>query len=527
MSEHKGPSESRGNPSHWLVNPESLQSVLDAAPVLVAVAGLDGYYKYVNQAFERILGYSREESLSRPFLEFIHPEDREAARTTFAKLASGEAVVQFEDRNVCKDGSSRWINWTVVPQMDEGLVYGIGHDVTLRKRAENDLRDEQQRFQTVFENASVGIALVDPAGHVIAANDADLRFLGYSRGELIGRHFSEFTHPEDLELDQDLFESMSRAERPGYSIEKRYVRKDGEVVWGRLHIAAVRQLQGQLKYSVVVCEDITERRQFEQQLREAHEKLERRVRERTAELSTANDKLRAEIEERARAERQIRAEQAELRESLLSRERDRRLIACEIHDGLAQQLVGAKMHLEAYRLQRERRPEQAEQNLQECLDLLVHGVQESRNLIQGLRPPDLDGLGLVPAIRHIADDAGKAGLPVEVDSDLGDDRLPGRIEDTVYRIVQEGLTNARVHSGSDRAWVRLRRTEGWLRIEIRDRGCGFDPEAVREGFHGLRGARQRVRVFGGTFTIESRVGEGTRLVVVLPVDPSEQENSLG
>jgi len=492
------------------------ERVFNAAPVLMAVAGLDGYYKRVNPAFERILGHTEQESLSKPFFEFIHPDDREAAGVELAKLASGESVVNFEDRNVCKDGSYRWIRWTVIPVPEEGLVFGFGVDITRRKLVEHALLEEKQRFQSVYENAPVGIALVGPDGHVIKANQDACRLLGYAPHELTGLHFREISHPEDLDASLHLFDSLIRGEMDSYNVDKRYVRKDGSTVWAHVHVSCVKDESGRLRDTIVVCEDITDRKRSEQRLQQDNIDLERRVQQRTAELSTANEQLRSEIEERKHAEARILAEQQELRRMLESHERDRQLIAYEIHDGLAQQLVAAKMHMEAFKRKNDRAPQQAAEELDEGLQLLSKAAREVRHLIGGLRPPLLDEAGLAAAIRQIASDMEEGGLRVDVETDLRSDRFPRLTENTVFRIVQESLTNARLHSGSERVAIRLVETEETLQIEVRDWGCGFDPATVPNTCYGLGGIRQRARLFGGTAAIESAAGQGTRIAVELP-----------
>ena len=150
----------------------------------------------------------------------------------------------------------------------------IGYDdsADLRKRAEEAQRENKERYRSFFENAAVAVAIVDPDGYVVEANDTDCRFLGYSHSELIGMHFTQFTHPQDIDLDVDLFQSLMSGQRQSYEVEKRYVRKDGEVVWGRLAVSLIRGSHGLPSYTSVVCYDITERKQAEEVLRESEEK---------------------------------------------------------------------------------------------------------------------------------------------------------------------------------------------------------------------------------------------------------------
>jgi signal transduction histidine kinase len=111
----------------------------------------------------------------------------------------------------------------------------------------------------------------------------------------------------------------------------------------------------------------------------------------------------------------------------------------------------------------------------------------------------------------------QGGPPVEFTHDLGTDRLAAPVETAVFRIVQEALANVRRHSRSDRASVDVALQNGRLRVEVRDRGVGFEPGSVRENCFGLRGIRERAKLLGGTVKIESTRGEGTRIHVTLPL----------
>jgi diguanylate cyclase (GGDEF)-like protein/PAS domain S-box-containing protein len=128
-------------------------------------------------------------------------------------------------------------------------------------------------FQAVFDNVSVGIALVDPQGYIVSANTADARFLGYTPEELQGKHFHTITHPEDIEVDSALFQSLVRGERDYYVIDKRYLRKDGSIVWGRLTLSLIRSPIGEIDYVVVVCEDIDNTKRAEQALSESQAQM--------------------------------------------------------------------------------------------------------------------------------------------------------------------------------------------------------------------------------------------------------------
>jgi PAS domain S-box-containing protein len=146
-----------------------------------------------------------------------------------------------------------------------------------RKRAENNLRKSEQRFRSIFNNVVLPVALFDLDGCILMANNAICRFLGYPLEELVGVHFSKFTHLEDLDLDMNLYKDLMKGETDSYlgdnyQIDKRYVRKDGKIVWGRQSITLVRDNRSHPQYTVIVCEDITKEKRAEESKR-LHQKV--------------------------------------------------------------------------------------------------------------------------------------------------------------------------------------------------------------------------------------------------------------
>ena len=115
---------------------DDLREFIDLSLNFLCIAGTDGYFKYVNPAWETTFGYSREELLSRPYLEFVHPEDRKATTAEAASIASGRSTLSFENRYRCKDGSYKWLLWSAVVHAERGLIYAVAADVTERKREE-------------------------------------------------------------------------------------------------------------------------------------------------------------------------------------------------------------------------------------------------------------------------------------------------------------------------------------------------------------------------------------------------------
>ena len=152
------------------------------------------------------------------------------------------------------------------------------------------------------------------------------------------------------------------------------------------------------------------------------------------------------------------------------------------------------------------------------MTMLRQGHVEARRLIGGVRPPILDESGIVAAIAHLVDEQEYLGGPkIEFQSKVEFGRLDSVLENVIYRIVQEGLTNACKHSQSERVLVELAQHGDRVRIQIRDWGIGFAPAAISEGCFGLKGIRERARLLGGRAVMESAPGKGTGIVVELPL----------
>ncbi len=219
-------------------------------------------------------------------------------------------------------------------------------------------------------------------------------------------------------------------------------------------------------------------------------------------------------------ERNLARERNLLRRLLEIQERERQLVSYEIHDGLAQYLAGAMMHLQAW--EAALGDHAGCDELQEGMRLLQAAAGESRRLIGGLRPPALDELGIVEAIESLVVDT-RAEVPdVAFHHTLPGPRLPPALETTIFRIVQESLSNVRKHAAAERVTVEVARTGDAVRIRVVDDGRGFEPATVPEDRFGLEGIRQRSRLFGGTPRIDSTPGRGTTVEVTLPIPPDEQ-----
>ncbi len=245
-------------------------------------------------------------------------------------------------------------------------------------------------------------------------------------------------------------------------------------------------------------------------LRHLQASLEDQVEHRTEQLSVANEHLRRE--------RRL------LKQSLRMHDRERQVIAYEIHDGLAQQLVGADMAFQLAGQSLGGSSEQENANYGTGMELLRRCLTETRRLINGVRPPLLDEEGIVAAVKNLLTEELDGGPELEFRHSAKIERLEPVLENAVYRIVQESVTNARQHSGGDRVCVTLSGDEEHLHLEVQDWGVGFDTKKKKGKAMGLRGIKKRAKLLGGKAKIESEPGRGTRVVVDLPLVPPEDDS---
>ena len=506
------------------------RQIYNSLPVLVATAGLDGYYREVNAAFERILGWSEQELLSRPFLQFIHPEDRAMAVETFGRLKTGEPAINFLDRNICKDGSYRWLNWIVIPVPDRDIVFGIGQDMTESMLAENDRRRAQerisqseQRLRLHVQQTLVAVIEWDLDFKVTRWNPGAERVFGFAEREAVGQHFSFIVPVSVQEQVEPLFAALL-AKRGGERSTNENVTKDGRIILCEWYNTPLVNAEGRVIGFASLAEDITARKQAEVALQKARDELEQRVEERTAELRQANQLLRAEVEQRRQAEQKLNAEQRALRRMLLASDHERRLITYELHDGVSQQLLGAKMLLDSHQASKGQTPKSAD-FFREGLDALHQAILEIRRIMNWLRTPVLDRFGLAEAIGDVAAQLRlRPDAPeIEYHAAVEFKRLEPRLENSLFRIAQEALTNACRHSKSPKVRVTLTQKGDMVTLEVRDWGIGFDQGTVQEYRFGLEGIRERTRIMGGKLSIRSALGRGTTLRVTFPLVESADE----
>ena len=251
---------------------ERFRGVFENSTVGTGIVGIDGRLLRVNRTWCQTLGFSEQEMLAKTFTDITHPDDLEASQALArAMLADETSGATIEKRYLSNHGQVVWALLSASLVRDErgAPLYFISQiqDITERKRAEEALRESEERFRSVFENALVGTGIVGTDGHFLRVNRIWCETLGYSEQEMQARTFMDITHPDDLEASQALARAMLAGEINGATTEKRYLGKRGQVIWGSVSSSLVRDEQGAPLYFVSQMQDITERKQTEEWLR--------------------------------------------------------------------------------------------------------------------------------------------------------------------------------------------------------------------------------------------------------------------
>jgi PAS domain S-box-containing protein len=245
----------------------------------MAHIGLDRRFIRVNRHLCEILGYPEEELLHLTGRQISHPDDLDVINEQRPRLYVGEIdAVRLEKRYLKKDRSVVWVKFTMTVERDAAgkPLYEIAvyDDITAQRNAEERLRESEARFRQTFELAASGIAHVID-GRFVRVNKSLCEIVGYPEKALLGKSVKEISHPEDRDVTDAQRARIRAGEIESARFEKRYIRADGRVIWVDLGVALVRDVFGVPQYEIAIFDDITERKNAEAALRQAHEELKR------------------------------------------------------------------------------------------------------------------------------------------------------------------------------------------------------------------------------------------------------------
>lgn len=370
-----------------------------------------------------------------------------------------------------------------------GIVSLIAYWNFLRRRArEHALIDAQRReTEAAFSAMAEGAMISDAEGKILWVNDAFCRIFGYTREEVLGqtpRLLKSGRH------DADFYRAMWAAlEKEGqWRGEIWNRRKNGEIFPEALSIQALKGPHGETLRYISVFSDISERKKNEEALEEQRRRLEE-------------------------SERQLRELAAFLQ---TVREEERTRIARELHDELGQTLTALRLDLR-WLQNRQGNNDAVAERIAAALAVVEHGIVSLRRISEDLRPAMLDSLGLAAALEHHVEQfQQRSGIACRLSLDRDEYDLDERTATTVFRVVQEALTNVARHAHARLAEIDLRCENDTLVVTIRDDGCGFVANTGKKTF-GLLGMRERVAMIGGRLEIDSRLGEGVTITCRIPL----------
>jgi PAS domain S-box-containing protein len=513
----------------------SYRILIEAINEGAGILALDGDIMYANQQLAEILGAPLERLVGTCISDYVEAADRELfmALLSQGRQSASRGEVSLRNRYgviVPAYLSFRSFNLEESP----GAVCLVVTDLTQQKRQEAILAEEKLS-RVIFEQAQAVILVVDPEGRILRASHEAHRIC---RDNLLLRQFDEV-------LRLAIFDTTSGKSSPAASkpfsissilqgkifhgLEARFSPPEGrEPLEMLLNAGPLLDRQGEVMGAVATLTDITARKRAEAALKAAHDKMEQRVKDRTAELRSMVAQLQEEVTHRLQTEESLRKSEGRLRHLssrlLDAQEKERKRLAAELHDEVGHALLTIKLQLRD--LERGLTPEQ--KKLAEDIEALqpfIDGVLDNvRRLYFDLSPGNLEDLKLTGALRQMLDEFAKnhpdIRWKVKLDNVDADFSLP--TQTVIYRIVQEILTNIGKHAKPSRVSVRVKRNPAAALFTVEDNGCGFDTSRINslDGPNrglGLATMEERVRMQGGTLEIISRENQGTSIAFTLPL----------
>ena len=505
---------------------ETFRPLVRHASEVITIQSADGTIRYESPSVERILGYRPEDLIGRNVFDYVHPDDLERVSGLYKEMLASPGArvdVQFRFRNA--NGSWRHFEAVAENLLGDPAVAGVvvnSRDITRRMETEKELQRNLERLLALYEAGEVlGSTLeLDEIGWRLLkimqrVSDLEAAII-YLPDEQQGLQAWRTVGSESLwRWAHDTPEARTARDftlRTGKSQQFRLKRPNST---DRRRMAGLC-LALQVRDRVVGVLEVYGPRSL----------LDTTILDSLAVQAASaleNARLYGEL-----AERERRLEEL-VGQLITAQEKERRRVAYEVHDGLTQVALAAHQLLQDFAYDHPAGSTVGEGELDRVLELARQMVAEARSVTAGLRPPALDDFALAAAIRQHVESLRAEGWNIAYEENLKDLRPPGEVETALYRVAQEALTNVRKHARTNEAGVVLVHRNGRLRLEIFDRGCGFDPETIPEisgpGERiGLSSMRERVTLLGGELTIRSRPGGGTSVVADVPLSATEGEN---
>ncbi len=446
----------------------------------------DERLQYANPYVENVIGHKREEMVSRPFIEFIHPEDREQVMGIHRRRFRGEDIPLFyELRVIDKYGNRRWMenNGVLIEWNGRPATLNFLRDITEQKKTRMALRESEQKYRQLFETETDAIMIFDAeTKRCIDVNNAAICLYGYSKEEFLS------LTPCDISAEPDATEVYIKHAIEGFPGKiplRHHKKKDGTVF--PVEISGSSFMLNGRKVLFGVIRDITD-----------HKLTERKILDNQAKLKSLASQL-SRIEER-----------------------ERHRLATVLHDKIGQSLVLSKLKLDELRVSDQ--PGHISDAVEQVCASLDEAIQQTRTLTFDLSSPILYELGLEAAVAEWLTDEikRKHGIETEFRDDGQEKPLDNDIRALLFRNVRELLVNVVKHAQANKVKVDIRRNGADICVIVEDNGIGFDPAnvtavAARSDKFGLFSIRERLEQLGGLIKIDSESGRGARILMKAPL----------
>ena len=504
-----------------------LQLVYDTSSAAIFDVDTQGVITHANRRMAEMFALPLERLIGSEYAAHLNADEREAGTQTMFALMSGTMPELDRERRYRRaDGREFWGHITGRRIVDAGGtitgLVGVIVDITEAKQAGEALRRNEAHLRELFDAFPIGVAHADKAQRVTFANRVYReRYCSYYTGLSVREFIGERIYAQN--------EPYVRRALAGEAVqfELSEVGDDGRVSTRLLRYVPDRDSAGEVTGFFALREDITERRLAEEKIRKLNEDLERRVRERTAELSAANEALQAEVRERRLAELAA-LNLADRLQNMTRRlgeaqEVERRRLAAELHDGVCSNLAAIGLNLAL--LQRQL-PHSDAASMQQRLSDLIAQIDEAKanakDISVDLRPLLLEERDLLSALEDYARRfESSTGIAVEVKGANLGRRLPPEKKIALFRIVQEALTNCARHAQARTVAIELDYDPENLLLSVTDDGIGIDLADLsrKKPGLGLLSMQERAEAIGCCWRIESLPGKGTRISVNVGAAP--------
>ncbi len=519
---------------------ERFRTVVESAPNGILLVDGGGRIVLVNGQIERQFGYRREELIGHP-VERLLPERfrrvHAGLRETYQKAPETRAMGRGRDLyGLRKDGSELPIEIGLSPieTISGTMVLASVMDITERKQREHALVEQRRLYKTVTDNAVLALFIMDDSQQCVFMNPAAEALTGFVLAEVMGRPLHDVVHhtrPDgshyplsECPIDQ-AFPKNDREQG-----EEIFVHKDGHFYSVAFTASPIRNELGQPVGTVIEVQDITERKQAEEELYRFNETLEQRVADRTAKLTQLNERLRAEITERKQVEEILHQKQGELQNSqaqlqdltaklFTAQDSERQRIARDLHDDFSQRLAALTLDVVALERHPPLLPELISKALEPVREELTQLSDDLRRLAHRLHPPLLQHAGLQAAIEdYIHKAIERTGLQITFTVKNVPGSIPLDWSTCLFRVLQEGLQNVAKHAKATEVVVKLSGSSKGIGLSVIDNGKGFearDKSSHQKGL-GLTSMQERLRLLNGFFNIHSRLADGTKVCAWIP-----------